>query len=218
MKFDFQAVIWDWNGTLLDDVDICISVMNQMLADRRLALLNRKRYRDIFTFPVQEYYKAIGFDFEKEPFSISGTEFIERYNQNVPSAVDLFPDVLPTLGFCAKKKMPQYVLSAMKHEMLLGHLTHYELLSYFEGVQGIGDVLASGKLQQGKKLIANSGMDAGQFCLIGDTLHDFEVAMDLGCQCILLAQGHQSEERLQTSGQKVFRNITALRLFLMNPA
>ncbi len=217
MKLDFQAVIWDWNGTLLDDVDICISAMNQMLADRRLALLNRKRYRDIFTFPVQEYYKAIGFDFEKEPFSISGTEFIERYNQNVPSKADLFPDVHQTLEFFAKHKKKQYVLSAMKHEMLLGHLNHYKLLDYFTSVQGIGDVLASGKLQQGKNLIANSGMDAGQFCLIGDTLHDYEVARDLGCPCVLLAQGHQSEERLQTSGQKVFRNLTELRLFLMNP-
>jgi phosphoglycolate phosphatase len=114
--------------------------------------------------------------------------------------------------------MRQYVLSAMKHEMFLGNLNHYELLSYFTDVQGIGDVLASGKLQQGRKLIADSGMDAGRFCLIGDTLHDYEVAMDLGCQCILLAQGHQSEERLHTSGQKVFRNLNALRLFLMNPA
>ncbi len=217
MKFDFQAVIWDWNGTLLDDVDICISSMNEMLADRRLPFLNRKRYRDIFTFPVQAYYKAIGFDFEKEPFSISGAEFIERYKQNVPSKVDLFPDVHQTLQFFADRKKKQYVLSAMKHEMLLGHLSHYRLLDYFTSVQGIGDVLASGKLQQGKKLIANSGMDAGQFCLIGDTLHDYEVARDLCCQCVLLAQGHQSEGRLQTSGQKVFRNLTELRLFLMNP-
>ena len=63
-------VVWDWNGTLFDDVALCIQVMNGMLEKRGLPrLAGPKQYRQVFTFPVEEYYKALGFDFSREPFS-----------------------------------------------------------------------------------------------------------------------------------------------------
>lgn len=49
-------ICWDWNGTLLDDVPLCVAVMDGMLQRRGLPSLGGEaRYREIFTFPVQEY-------------------------------------------------------------------------------------------------------------------------------------------------------------------
>ena len=51
-------VVWDWNGTLFDDVALCIQVMNGMLEKRGLPrLAGPEQYRQVFTFPVEEYYK-----------------------------------------------------------------------------------------------------------------------------------------------------------------
>ena len=64
-----HTILWDWNGTLLDDVEVALAAMNEMLARRGLPLLQgREPYRDIFTFPVRVYYTAAGLDLSAEPF------------------------------------------------------------------------------------------------------------------------------------------------------
>jgi phosphoglycolate phosphatase len=77
-----NTIIWDWNGTLLDDVDMCIESINILLKRRNLDMLSRKRYRDIFTFPVRDYYETAGFNFSKEPWDKVAHEFIDLYFKN----------------------------------------------------------------------------------------------------------------------------------------
>jgi len=72
-------IIWDWNGTLLDDAWLRVEVMNTLLAERNLPLMTARRYMDVFDFPVKDYYQKLGFDFDHEPFEIAGTAFINRY-------------------------------------------------------------------------------------------------------------------------------------------
>ena len=53
-------IVWDWNGTLLDDVDAGIGALNRMLADRGLPAITRDFYRARFRFPVRPLYFEIG--------------------------------------------------------------------------------------------------------------------------------------------------------------
>jgi len=69
------TIIWDWNGTLLDDAEICLEAINIMLKKRHLPELSMERYRDVFTFPVIEYYREVGFDFTLEAWDPVATEF-----------------------------------------------------------------------------------------------------------------------------------------------
>ena len=75
-----EHIVWDWNGTLLDDRWLTIAVMNRVLARRNMYELTEDRYLQLFTFPVIDYYRRLGFDFEKTSFSELGTEFINEYN------------------------------------------------------------------------------------------------------------------------------------------
>jgi len=43
--------------------------------------------------------------------------------------------------------------------------------------------------------------------LIGDTVHDYEVAREIGAKCLLIAGGHQSIEKLTACGVPVLNNI-----------
>ena len=54
-----ETIIWDWNGTLLDDLEICIRSMNRMLRERKMPPIDKQLYKNIFTFPVREYYEKI---------------------------------------------------------------------------------------------------------------------------------------------------------------
>jgi hypothetical protein len=67
---NYKNIIWDWNGTLLNDITICIKSMNILLKERTLPLISEDKYRDIFTFPVRNYYEQLGFD-----FLVMGLEF-----------------------------------------------------------------------------------------------------------------------------------------------
>ena len=72
----FRHVIWDWNGTLLDDAWLCREIMNGQLKRRGHATISRERYEEVFDFPVEGYYRKVGFRWDQETFTEAGTEFI----------------------------------------------------------------------------------------------------------------------------------------------
>ena len=52
-----ELILWDWNGTLLDDVDLCVDALNRLLAGFGYPQrYDHERYRAIFGFPIEEYY------------------------------------------------------------------------------------------------------------------------------------------------------------------
>jgi phosphoglycolate phosphatase len=204
-----NSVIWDWNGTLLNDIDHCISSINELLRDRKIPQINKETYREVFSFPVKEYYKNIGFDFEKEDFSIPAHQFIDLYTRNF-SSCPLQDSALEVLSFFREKGVRQFVLSAMEHEMLEKTLEMKGITRFFEGVAGLQDHYAVSKIEQGKQLIGDFKIDTGKTWLIGDTIHDFEVATQLGIRCILIADGHQSTERLMQTGGIVISDLKQL--------
>ena len=77
----YKHIIWDWNGTLLDDAWLCREIMNEQLDEQNLPQISMQHYADIFRFPVKDYYKAVGFDFEKTSFETLSDAFIEQYEK-----------------------------------------------------------------------------------------------------------------------------------------
>ncbi len=206
---DTKNIIWDWNGTLLNDLDFCISTINILLRKRELPELDKSKYREVFSFPVKEYYRAIGFDFDKEDFAVPAKEFIDLYDSGVEKC-SLHNNTSVILEFFKKHKFRQFVLSAMKENMLVKTLKHKGIYSFFEGVAGLGDHYAVSKIERGNQLIQQYKIDTKNTWMIGDTIHDFEVACELGIQCILVADGHQSKQRLESTGVKVVPGINHL--------
>ena len=204
-----SAIIWDWNGTLLNDLDLCIASINQLLKNRKLPLLNHSTYRDVFSFPVKEYYRAIGFDFSRENFEVPAKEFIDLYDNGVENC-PLHESAREVLKFFREVGVRQFVLSAMKQPMLEKTLKHNGIFSFFEGVAGLNDHYAVSKVERGKELLSDFMIDPVNAWMIGDTNHDFEVARELGLNCVLVADGHQSESRLKQTGAKVISGLNQL--------
>lgn len=192
-----MVIIWDFNGTLLNDMQVCIDCMNVMLRKRGLAPLDLPRYREIFTFPVREYYNELGFDFTKEPFDIPAHQFIDLYRENLHLA-PLQPGVEDILTYFREKGFRQVILSAMEQEFLEETLKMKNIHGYFERICGITNHLGEGKLEMAKELMAGLNGNGHDFVMIGDTLHDYEVASGCGIPCVLIAIGHQSHSRLKS--------------------
>jgi phosphoglycolate phosphatase len=192
---DIQNIIWDWNGTLLDDVDICIETLNILLEKREMKSIHQDTYKSHFTFPVKMFYEKIGFDFSNDNFELISEEYIEKYLEFFKKAT-LFQNTVDTLKYFKKKGLFQYVLSAMEQPDLLNSIYQKGIKHYFKAVYGSADKFANGKTEVARRLIAREKMIPEDTLFIGDTLHDWEVAKENGCHIILISNGHQSRQRL----------------------
>jgi phosphoglycolate phosphatase len=190
-----EHIIWDWNGTILNDVDHAVKVMNTLLEEHQLPLINRDYYREIFDFPVLNYYQKLGFNFERESFENLCHKFVERFMHGLPH-LPLIPEMESVVSQLKDKKIMQSILSATDQANLEGMINHFKLNEYFKFVFGIANKLAGSKVYRGHMLIKESRVHESKTVMIGDTLHDLEVAKALGIDVVLISHGHQSFDRL----------------------
>jgi len=202
-----NTILWDWNGTLLNDVDMCVESINTLLYERNLDLLSREKYRDIFTFPVRNYYEIAGFNFEKEPWDKVAHDFMDLYFSKLDTT-SVFQEATMVLNAFQMNGFRQFMLSAMKHESLISSVKGKGLYEYFEDISGIQDHFASSKVDMARRFVEEKKLDLKKTCLIGDSVHDFEVAEKLGICCLLVANGHQSYAKLQETGCKVVYDLS----------
>lgn len=186
-----DALIWDWNGTLLDDVEINLKVINKMLVNRNLDVLTLSQYKDLFCFPVQSFHRKIGFDFEKESIEEISQEYHTVY-QEYENEKKLNPDALSILNMVCEAGRKQYILSASQKNTLQKETDYFGITDKFDGIYGANDICAVGKIQIGKQLMQENGLVPDKVLIIGDTLHDAEVAKALNIRHILYSGGHNS--------------------------
>lgn len=197
---NIKQIIWDWNGTLLDDIDISMDALNHVLAKEALPLvLDKEEYRRYFQFPVIEYYKKVGFDFEKTPFPVLAQRYMAYY-QPKSLACALHRDVLKTLAVMKEHGVSQYLLSASDLSFLKEQLAQYTITPYFNDVMGLDNIQAHSKAELAKSFVEQAGIDKDTTIFIGDSVHDSEVAAHAGCHCLLIADGHEHIEKLQNTG------------------
>jgi phosphoglycolate phosphatase len=205
-----RAVIWDFNGTLVDDTALAVRSINAQLSRRGLPLLTVNSYRAVFGFPMEEYYQRLGFDLEVETLEGLADEFHETYLPGLPEC-SLHEGVAELLETMRRAGLSQFVLSAMEQGVLRAAIKRLEIDRYFTGVYGLGNRLADSKVARGKELIQDFGLRGAETLLIGDTDHDAEVAQVLRISVALVAMGHQSAERLRALGCPVvdtFRELS----------
>ena len=202
----YKHIIWDWNGTLLNDAWLFVDVMNGILKNRNMNTITIDQYRDIFGFPVKDYYVKLGFDLDKESFKKSGLEFIHAYEKRRYEA-KLYPGVVPLLTKLISKQISHSILSA-QHQLLLEDLIeYYNIQKYFIQINGLNNHYAQSKIKLGLEWMQKNEFDPNEVILIGDTDHDFEVAQAIGTDCLLISDGHHSHSRLVQTGTTVIHKL-----------
>ncbi len=215
-----RHVVWDWNGTLIDDVDVFVNSLNAMLRRRRLHPVDREAYRDQFDFPVRDYYRNLGFDLENEDWDALTGEF--HTGLTSANVAGVRPDTVPLLRDLQAAGVGMSVLSALEQGRLETALGDAELMPFFAFIRGSLDLNGHSKLERGHELSRLLALPPETICLVGDTTHDHQVAHALGWHCVLLDAGHHSRRRLEPLGRPVFsqlRQVGAhLRQLIINPS
>ncbi len=198
----YSHIIWDWNGTLLDDVDVCVEVLNVILTRYGKTLIDRRIYCEHFDFPVKGFYEKIGFDFSVESFPEVADIYVKGYEQR-RFECDLFSRCRDIIEALRQKGMSQSILSAYHQDRLDEFVEKTGLDKLFRVVAGRNDYFAETKVDIGRQVMDSLGISPGEVLIIGDTVHDYEVADALGTDCVLLSCGHNSKERLVRTGAAV---------------
>lgn len=209
----YRHIIWDWNGTLLDDVAVCVEVLNDVLCSYGLPAIDIDSYTKGFCFPVQRFYEQLGFDFSRIPYQQVADRYIQLY-QVKQAQCQLHTGATDVLQWVRRQGMTQSVLSAYNQRLLELAIRSRNLKGLFEWILGNPDHLAYSKESQGRQLLSQIGLPAKQIVLIGDTTHDYQVANSLAIDCVLIAAGHQAPYRLQRCRAPMLGSISQVPRYL----
>lgn len=204
----YTDVIWDFNGTIIDDVAVGIDSVNKLLLDRGLDVIgSEEQYRRVFRFPIKEYYRSLGFDFDAEPYEKIAPLWVKEYLDRCKNAPlrDGFSEAFELFQSLGVK---QHILSATELSMLKDQLDFYGIADNFESIFGLGDIHAHSKTDLAKRWREEYPHSVALF--IGDTEHDFAAAVAMSADCALVCGGHQTRETLVSTRSAVYGSFKEL--------
>ncbi len=204
-----MILIWDFNGTLLDDVQIGIDSINVLLRRRHLPTLqDREAYQAVFRFPIIDYYASLGLDVTG--YDALAHEWMAEYLARAKAA-PLYEGATAVLAELKRRGIRQVLLSATEQEQLEKQVRDLGIAPYFVAILGQGDIYASSKVARAKRYFADC---REPMLLVGDTDHDLDTANAIGADCVLCSHGHQSREALMALNDRVIASLPDLLPYL----
>jgi phosphoglycolate phosphatase len=204
-----KHIIWDWNGTLLDDTWLSAEACSAAIAPLGFEAVTVERYRRLFCFPIVKFYEALGLDLSRCSYPELANRFHDIYESRLQEC-RIFDDARDVLERVRARGMTQSLLSALPHRILEGCMAQWDLAPFFTSIRGLDHNLADSKVANGRAWMAAQSLGPDQMLLVGDTDHDLEAAEALGVKCVLIARGYQDRARLDGLGVPVLDTLRDL--------
>lgn len=217
-----RHIIWDWNGTLLDDAGACAAAVDALKRRRGLGGETVDGYRGRIRFPVREYYRLSGFDLEREDYGVLCDEFGEAYGEAaegripadsahvVPTTAGIHADVQSVLEEAQAAGVSHAIVSASEAGALRYQVERYGLMGHFRALVGRDDNHGGTKDHLVADWVARCGFHRDEILYVGDTEHDWESAAAAGIRMALVSDGHVTETRLRALGVPVYADRASL--------
>lgn len=201
----YEIVFWDWNGTIVDDLDIAVKSLNSVLEKYGYDKITAEIYRKNIDTPVINLYKKI-FDLNVHPFEILANDFGYYYNL-YSEDLSMHEGVLDKLQEFKEQGSRQVILSSSATGVIEQYMNRFMIGEYFDKILGADDMLSGDKVCRAKRYIENYNLSKSKILFIGDTVYDSNMAKILGADCALLTCGHQSPELLKRCRDSIFENL-----------
>lgn len=210
----WKTILWDWNGTLLDDVETALAVNNEIFPIFGLAPLgDLADYHKVFRFPIRDYYRDVGVT--DELFDDVAQAWSAGYMKKSEGCC-LQKGALEALEAFSKAGLSQVILSASKREHLHEQIARFPIGQYFDDALGLSHIYATSKVELARDYLKTQNLEPREALFLGDTLHDAEVAKAIGCDCMLIARGHQARETLETAGVPILNDLCEATQYILN--
>lgn len=207
---EYKVIIWDFNGTLIDDVKAALESVNDMLRRRNLPLINMEQYASYVDTPIIKFYEHIFDDLYSMDFGEIAIEFNEGYEKHLPQRA-VMADAEDVLEYFNFKGKLQTVISATHIDKVTNRLNEFGLSGYFDKILAHNNLIAEDKTHLAVKYFAEKGINPCEAVVIGDCVADFKMAEAIGCDCILTSQGHQSRKEFAETTATVIDSLSELK-------
>ena len=205
----YKTIIWDFNGTIIDDVGASLGAVNDMLTKRLQPTIDLAQYQSAVDTPIWRFYETVFEDGTITPEEAvmefdSGYEKHLQQNPLMEGIVDVLTH-FRNLGIC------QVIVSASHVNKVKARLDDLGIADYFDAVLGRSDYMAEGKTYLAKAYFEEHNLSAAETIVIGDCVNDYDVAQSLGCDCILNTKGHQSRREFKGVSAQIIDLIPELK-------
>jgi len=199
-------IVWDWNGTLVNDHDVVVDSVNAVMRAFGRDPITADDYRTHYQRPVRHIYEHfLGSTVDDEVWRRINTEFHAHYQSGLGN-IPLTAGAEEALTHCANRGHTQSLLSMFRSDLLMKEVDRFGIADWFhriDGNNGAGDAPKAESLAQH---LANLNIRPRDAALIGDTEDDAFAAQHVGARVVLLS-GTQHHERLTATGAPVVDTI-----------
>lgn len=200
-------VVWDWNGTLLDDHHVVLEAANRSLALFAVEPLTIEEYRDHYTRPVQRFYSSVlGRDVTEDEWHRIDDVFHSSYYELAATA-QLAADALAAMDLLEQAGWTQSLLSMSPQHRLDQMLTHHQLADRFALSHGLTGAMGGAKAPYFREHLDRLALDAATVYAIGDTPDDAVAASSVGATAVLVDGGSHHRDALEASGVPVVSSL-----------
>lgn len=197
-------LVWDWNGTLLHDIDAVIEATNASFAEIGLPRITLERYRELYCVPVPRFYERLMGRLPTEDEWEVMDEIFHRHYWALAGTCCLAEGAAEILARRRYEGLTQSLCSLAPHEQLIPILRTHGIENHFLRVDGRTEGSHTGKSEQmARHLAAMDGIVAGRVVVIGDAVDDAVAAQHVGALAVLYTGGSHSRASLEKAGVPV---------------
>ena len=184
----FRNLIFDWSGTLVDDLGPVIEATNTVLANYQIAALDREGFRRAFRLPYPEFYAEI---LPGIPLEELEAQFRPAFDAAV-TPVTILPHAREKLEWCSSLGIRTFVLTSMDTSAFERQMDEFGLRDHFEATYS--SVLD--KREVIHQILITHNLNPTETAFVGDMTHDVETARHGGISSIAVLTGYNHAEIL----------------------
>ncbi|MEU2430566.1 MULTISPECIES: HAD family hydrolase [unclassified Streptomyces] len=201
-------LVWDWNGTLLDDIHAVIEATNASFAEIGLEPITLERYRDLYCVPVPLFYERLMGRLPTDEEWAVMDEVFHRHYWLRADACGLTAGAAQLLAERQASGSTQSLLSLAPHERLVPIVRSHGIEDRFVRVDGRIGASHAGKTEHMvRHLSALAGVEAERVVVIGDAVDDAVAAAHVGAKAVLYTGGSHSRVSLAAAGVPVVDSL-----------
>ncbi len=200
----FKNLIFDWSGTLGDDMALTIEATNYVLAQYGRAPLDVKQFRNEFQLPYPDYYA-----WKTPEAALEDLENHYRFAfDHSETPVTLIPHAMDFMLWCRSRGIRCFALTSMDPRAFEEQSRQLGIYPFFEGIHsGIHN-----KEHYIGRVMAQHGLQPAETAFIGDMQHDIRAAHCAGITGIGVLTGYNNAAQLaEAEPELTVPHLAALR-------
>ncbi|HEY4017243.1 MAG TPA: HAD hydrolase-like protein [Pseudonocardiaceae bacterium] len=204
---EVKHIVWDWNGTILDDNDAVVRAVNLVCAEFGRAPIDLDFWRATYRRPLTDCYTdLLGRLVSADDWALIDRIYHDEYHRLLDTC-RLATGVPAELRRWQASGRGQSLLSMWFHEQLVSLVGEYALTDLFVRIDGLRGVGGGSKTEHLVEHLAAQGLNAADVLVIGDVTDDADAAAHVGAQCVLVTTGVMNRATLVARGVPVVDSI-----------